>query len=48
MGGPGVEGWRDAAQQRVDRGPVNAESPPVGRLSAIRRSGCFRGKGTFR
>src|ERR1700691_5164717 len=27
--------------------PFNAESPPVGGLSAIRRSGCFRGKGTF-
>jgi len=27
---------------------VNAESPPVGGLSAIRRSGGFRGKGTFR
>ena len=27
---------------------LNAESPPVGGLSAIRRSGCFRGKGTFR
>ena len=31
-----------------DGGPVNAESPPVGGLSAIRRSGGFRGKGTFR
>src|SRR3954468_18793060 len=27
--------------------PLNAESPPVGGLSAIRRSGGFRGKGTF-
>ena len=26
---------------------INAESPPVGGLSAIRRSGGFRGKGTF-
>ena len=28
--------------------PLNAESPPVGGLSAIRRSGGLRGKGTFR
>ena len=27
--------------------PVNAESPPAGGLSAIRRSGGLRGKGTF-
>ena len=27
--------------------PLNAESPPVGGLSAIRRSGGLRGKGTF-
>jgi hypothetical protein len=26
---------------------LNAESPPLGGLSAIRRSGGFRGKGTF-
>jgi len=31
----------------VDNGPLNAESPPVGGLSAIRRSGGSRGKGTF-
>ena len=29
------------------RGTLNAESPPLGGLSAIRRSGGFRGKGTF-
>jgi len=34
--------------QRDGRRRVNAESPPVGGLSAIRRSGGFRGKGTFR
>ncbi len=49
LGGPACEGWRGAAQHKeAAAAPVNAESPPVGGLSAIRRSGGFRGKGTFR
>ena len=49
LGGPACQGWPGATQQNgAAAGPLNAESPPVGGLSAIRRSGGFRGKGTFR
>src|ERR1019366_3974563 len=43
-------GWLDRrhATRGSTAGPLNAESPPIGGLSAIRRSGGFRGKGTFR
>ena len=46
--GQACEGWTGAAQQKGAVRACYAESPPVGGLSAIRRSGCFRGKGTFR
>jgi hypothetical protein len=48
MDGPDGLMLRNALPNKGGGGPVNAESPPVGGLSAIRRSGGFRGKGTFR
>ena len=48
LGGPACEAGDPPRNKGVYCGPLNAESPPVGGLSAIRRSGGFRGKGTFR
>ncbi len=50
LAAPTYEAWLGVrAKSRLTRGAAtNAESPPVSGLSAIRRSGGYRGKGTFR